>query len=55
MEIHLWHGEEDASTPLPMTQYVANAIPNCRATFLPSESHFLFFNHWKEMLAVLVS
>ena len=55
MEIHPWHGEEDASTPLPMARYVANAIPNCHATFLPGEGHFLLFNHWKEILAVLVS
>lgn len=55
MEVHLWHGEEDASTPLPMARYVANAIPNCHATFLPGEGHFLFFNHWEEILAVLVS
>ena len=48
-------GEEDASTPLPMAQHMASAIPNCRATFLPGEGHFLLFNHWKEILAVLVS
>ena len=55
MEVYLWHGEEDASTPLPMARRVASAIPNCRATFLPGEGHFLFFNRWKEILAVLVS
>ena len=42
MEVHLWHGEEDASTPLPMAQYVASAIPNCHATFLPGEGHSCF-------------
>lgn len=55
MEVHLWHGEEDASTPLPMAQYVASAIPNCHATFLLGEGHLLLFNHWREILAVLVS
>jgi pimeloyl-ACP methyl ester carboxylesterase len=55
MKVHLWHGEEDASTPLLMAQRMANAIPNCHATFLPGEGHFLLFNHWKEILAVLVS
>lgn len=55
MEVHLWHGEEDAGTPLPVARYVASAIPNCHATFLPGEGHFLFFDHWKEILAILVS
>jgi pimeloyl-ACP methyl ester carboxylesterase len=55
MEIHLWHGEEDVSTPLPIARYMASAIPNCHATFLPGEGHFLLFNHWEEILAVLVS
>ena len=54
-EIHLWHGEEDASTPIAMARYMASAISNCHATFLPDEGHFLLFNHWKEILAALVS
>ena len=44
MEVYLWHEEEDASSPLPMARRVASAIPNRRATFLPGEGHFLFFN-----------
>ncbi|MBU0492938.1 MAG: alpha/beta hydrolase [Chloroflexi bacterium] len=55
VEVYLWHGTEDASTPLPMAEYVANAIPNCRATFIPGEGHLLFYKHWREVLTVLVS
>lgn len=55
MEIHLWHGTEDVSTPLPMAEYVARALPNCRATYLPGEGHLLFYKHWREILGVLVS
>jgi pimeloyl-ACP methyl ester carboxylesterase len=55
VEVHLWHGEEDASTPLAMAQYVAGAIPNCQARFLPGEGHALFLERWQEILGVLMS
>lgn len=55
IEVHLWHGDEDTSTPLAMAQALAGAIPRCSATFLPGEGHFLLFTHWREILAVLVS
>lgn len=54
IEVHLWHGEEDASTPLAMGRYVAGKIPNCRARFLPDEGHLLLFDRWEEILGVLV-
>jgi pimeloyl-ACP methyl ester carboxylesterase len=54
MEVHLWHGEQDTSTPLAMAQHVSNAIPNCSARFFPGEGHFLLFTHWKELLAELL-
>jgi pimeloyl-ACP methyl ester carboxylesterase len=53
-EVHLWHGDQDTSTPLVMAQYMAKAIPGCRATYLPSEGHAVFFKHWREILAVLI-
>ena len=54
MEVHLWHGEDDASIPVSMGRTMAGAIPNCRATFLPGEGHFLFFDHWGEILSALL-
>jgi pimeloyl-ACP methyl ester carboxylesterase len=54
MEILLWHGEEDSSTPVAMARQMASAIPNCHATFLPQEGHFLLFTHWQEILAALL-
>ena len=54
MEVQLWHGEEDTSTPLAMGQYMAEAMPRCRATFLPGEGHFLMFTHWGEILGALL-
>ncbi len=53
LETHLWHGEEDARTPIAMGRYLAANIPNCRAAFLKSEGHEVFYNHWREILCVL--
>ena len=56
MEVHLWHGELDTQVPVSVGRYVANAIPNCRARFLPDEGHHsLAYNHIQEILSVLVS
>jgi len=55
MEVHLWHGEEDASMPLAVGHYLARTIPMCHSTFLPGEGHFLLFDHWAEILAAMVS
>lgn len=53
-EIHLWHGEEDTSTPPVMARYMAETIPNCRARFFPREGHFLMFTRWRELLITLL-
>jgi pimeloyl-ACP methyl ester carboxylesterase len=55
IEVLLWHGEEDSSTPAGMARQMASAIPNCRAVILPQEGHFLLFTHWQEILAELLS
>jgi len=55
MQVQLWQGSADAVTPLSMGRCVAQAIPDCRATFLPDEGHFLLFDHWGEILAAMVS
>jgi pimeloyl-ACP methyl ester carboxylesterase len=55
VKVYLWHGEEDTSTPPAMAHYMAEAIPNCQATFLPGEGHFLLFTHWEEILTRLLS
>ena len=56
MEVHLWHGELDTQVPVSVGRYVANAIPNCRARFLPDEGHHsLAYNHIEDILSVLVA
>ena len=58
-EIHVptsvWHGESDTLVPLANGQYLAQAIPNCQAHFMPDEGHMsLLSNHYLEILRPLV-
>ena len=53
MPVYLWHGEEDANVSLSAARHLAEALPNCRATFLPGEGHWLILGHWGEILAAL--
>jgi pimeloyl-ACP methyl ester carboxylesterase len=55
VDVHLWHGEEDASIPVFVGRHVAEAIPNCHSTFVHSEGHFLLFEHWREILGTMVA
>ena len=55
MPVRIWHGDQDSSTPIGMARYMAQALPNCRATYLPGEGHFIVFTHWREILSELVS
>lgn len=54
-DVFLWHGELDINVPASVGHYVADAIPDCRATFLKDEAHIsLPHNHIREILSVLV-
>ena len=55
-EVHLWHGEQDLNVPISAARYVADAIPNCHATFFPDEGHIsITHNHIREILNMLVT
>jgi fermentation-respiration switch protein FrsA (DUF1100 family) len=55
MPIHLWHGDLDTQVPVSVGHYVANAIPDCRAKFLPEEGHLsLAHSRIEEILDILV-
>jgi len=55
-EVHLWHGDLDINVPISVGRYVADAIPNCHATFLKGEAHIsLPYNHIREILSILVA
>jgi pimeloyl-ACP methyl ester carboxylesterase len=55
-EVHLWHGEQDANVPISVGHEVAQAIPNCNATFYEEEGHLtLARNRIRGILGKLVS
>jgi pimeloyl-ACP methyl ester carboxylesterase len=53
-KVLLWHGEEDAATPVAMGRWLAQEIPGCEATFVEQAGHFLHFDRWGEILRRLV-
>jgi pimeloyl-ACP methyl ester carboxylesterase len=54
--VHLWHGGQDANVPLAVGQFVAAALPNCKASFYEQEGHLtLARNRAAEILGRLVS
>jgi pimeloyl-ACP methyl ester carboxylesterase len=56
IEVYLWHGEDDTVVPPAMGRYLAEAISNCPARFIPGEGHFsLLPNHVGEILNTLVT
>lgn len=54
MEVHLWQGEADSSVPPSMGRYLAGALPNCHATFIPNAGHLWIVDHMDEVLSTLV-
>jgi pimeloyl-ACP methyl ester carboxylesterase len=55
VEIYLWHGELDPLVPIDIGRELANAIPNCKAFFLPNEGHYsTLFDNIGEMISTLV-
>ena len=52
-DVLLWHGEEDASTPVSMARYVEESLPRCRARYFPGEGHFVAARHWEEIVGAL--
>ena len=48
-------GIEDAKVSLSAARHVADTIPDCHATFLPGKGHWLYLEHWEELLRSLLS
>lgn len=53
--IQLWHGNQDVRTPPTMGHYLASVVPECKPVFYSGEGHEVFYNHWREILAALLS
>lgn len=56
-QVHLWQGTDDTHIPPAMARYLADAIPNCQATYIPDEGHLMMFrsNYWRDILSTLAS
>jgi len=50
-----WHGEQDRHVTLKMAQLLADQLPSVVTTYVPGAGHFLFYEHWREILGALVS
>lgn len=53
MEVMLWHGVLDKSTPFWMGKYLASHLKKCKATFWSNNGHFLIASRGEEILANL--
>lgn len=52
----LWQGEQDRVMPTAAARLLAQALPQCTATFYPNEGHLsTFVNHAQEIWKALVS
>jgi pimeloyl-ACP methyl ester carboxylesterase len=50
----VWHGESDTLVPPAHGQYLAKAIPNCQAHFVPGEGHMsLLSSHFEDIIKKL--
>ena len=52
--VFLWHGLDDANVSLAAARHVAQAIPDCRATFVSGEGHWLVWTHWEAILSTIM-
>jgi len=52
--VRLWHGDADGVVPVAMGRYLATAIPNCRAEFIPGGGHYLVFDRIGPFLDAMV-
>jgi pimeloyl-ACP methyl ester carboxylesterase len=53
--VRLWHGEADGIVPVAMGRHLADAIPHCRAEFIPGGGHYLAFDRVGPVLDAMTS
>jgi pimeloyl-ACP methyl ester carboxylesterase len=52
--VRIWHGEQDTNAPVAMGRFQARQLPNCQATFYPTDGHIsIIVNHADEILMTL--
>lgn len=52
--VRLWHGEADGIVPVGMGRYLAEALPGCRAEFIPGGGHYLVFDRIGPFLDAMI-
>jgi pimeloyl-ACP methyl ester carboxylesterase len=52
--VRLWHGDADPVVPVAMGRHLADAIPYCRAEFIPGGGHFLVFDRIDTLLDAMI-
>jgi pimeloyl-ACP methyl ester carboxylesterase len=56
LKVYLYHGELDVNVPIKMGRAMAEAIPNCKATFYAEEAHLsTAMNHLEEIMKTVIS
>ncbi len=53
MPVHLWHGDADTIVPFETAQWLADRLPDARATWLPGEGHLLFVDHAEDVMRIV--
>jgi pimeloyl-ACP methyl ester carboxylesterase len=53
VDVHLWYGSEDNTTPARIGHELAQRMPQAHLTVYPGEGHQCVFLHWREMLQAL--
>lgn len=53
LPVHLWHGEADRVVPVEIGRYMAGAIPNARATYVPNAGHLMIVDIADQVFAKL--
>jgi pimeloyl-ACP methyl ester carboxylesterase len=52
--VRLWQGEQDTNVLAAMGRFQARHLPDCQATFYPSDGHIsIIVNHAAEILTAL--
>lgn len=52
---HVWQGTADDLVPASWGERLAAAIPGAQLTVIDGGSHFLWYDHWDEILAALLA
>jgi len=53
-EVHVWHGDEDRSTPISFAHWLERTLPRANVRIFPGEGHYLALTHWPEALELLL-